>query len=121
MLLETRIGVLLLLQGWGLQVALQGLAGSSQVLKLGPLAVAQCVFQSLGAGIVCGPGPKGPGETASYLASCFDGANHSKVLPCGSIVLLAVTRIGFLIYFSCAHSDFLWSELLLSCFLPRHE
>lgn len=35
---------------------------------LGLLAVAQCLFQSLGAGIARGPGPKGPGETASYLA-----------------------------------------------------
>lgn len=35
---------------------------------LGPLAVAQCLFQGLGAGIACGPGPKGPGENASYLA-----------------------------------------------------
>lgn len=34
--------------------------------------------------------------------------------------LLAVIKIDFLMYFSCAPSDFLWSNLP-SCFVPVHE
>lgn len=34
--------------------------------------------------------------------------------------LLAVIKIDFLMYFSCAPSDFLWSDLP-SCFVPVHE
>lgn len=34
--------------------------------------------------------------------------------------LLAVIRIDFLMYFSCAHRAFLWSNLP-SCFVPVHE
>lgn len=61
------------------------------------------------------PSPERAGEVKTHLGiKEVITTRFWLVVP----ALLAVTKIGFLMYFSCAHGDFLWSNLPPFLFCP---